>query len=264
MIETTILDKIIDNKRKEVEYLKSQKSIEAIKRESSEVENAIDIFNLLINSKNVNIIAEIKKASPSKGVIRTDFDPLTIAKSFERAGAAAISTLTDERFFQGKLSYLSDIRKIVDLPLLRKDFIIDPYQVYESRLAGADFILLIVSALDATLIKELLDLSHEQGLNAIVEVHDELEMETALDIGSRIIGINNRNLKTFEVSLDVAVRLSKMVDGNRVVISESGINSHEDINMLRSYGINSFLIGEKFMESADPGKDLLNLLENCN
>ncbi|HJW45153.1 MAG TPA: indole-3-glycerol phosphate synthase TrpC [Lysobacter sp.] len=205
------------------------------------------------------VIAEVKKASPSKGLIRADFRPAEIARSYEAGGAACLSVLTDVDFFQGSNLYLSEARSACRLPVIRKDFIIDPYQVYEARMIGADSILLIVAALeDATLI-ELANLAGELGMDVLVEVHDIDELERALQTDCELIGVNNRNLRTFEVSLDTTLALKDAVPPDRILITESGIATREDVTRMRTAGVNTFLVGESFMREADPGAALRRL-----
>jgi indole-3-glycerol phosphate synthase len=258
-----ILDEMLRNKRIEVEKAKRSYSPNLL---SSQIENVLPPRNFHKSIKSdggVKIIAEIKCASPSKGILRENFNPPQIAKSYAHSGASAISVLTDKRFFKGDLTHLRDVRGVVSLPLLRKDFIIDPYQVYEARLYGADAILLIAGALKTKALTELLSLTHSVGMSAIVEVHSEEELEKALLAESRIIGINNRDLNTFNVSLGVSTRLMKLIPKGKIVVSESGIGSSEDITRLRDEGICTFLIGETFMKASDPGEELKNLLAKC-
>lgn len=202
------------------------------------------------------VIAEIKKASPSAGIIRADFDAGSIAHSYATAGAACLSVLTDRDYFQGDERYLHEARERCKLPVLRKDFIIDPWQVAESRVMGADCILLIVAALEQGLLADLLAQARETGMDVLVEVHDEAEMERALVLGHDFIGVNNRNLNTFETSLATTERLKKMLDGEQLLVTESGIRTRADVTRMQAGGINTFLVGEAFMREADPGQAL--------
>ena len=202
------------------------------------------------------VIAEIKKASPSKGVIRPDFDPAAIARSYQDGGATCLSVLTDVDFFQGSDAYLQQARAACALPVLRKDFVIDPYQVYEARALGADCILLIVAALADAALLELSLLAAELDLDVLVEIHDADELERALEVPSRMIGINNRNLRTFDVSLDTTLALRDRVPQDRMLITESGIATNADVARMRQAGVHAFLVGETFMRAPDPGAEL--------
>ena len=249
-----ILDKIIETKKEEVERLKKQTSVSALEETIALLEPCRDFRQALI-SEDCNIIAEVKCASPSRGRFITDFDPVRIAGVYEQNGAAAISVLTDEKYFAGHKNYLTQIKQKVKLPLLRKDFIIDPLQIYETRAIGADAILLIVHILRNKL-TEFISSSKELGLNPLVEVHTEKELELALTAGAEIIGINNRNLDTFVTDIETSRRLRAQMPADKVVIAESGITERKDIESLMQAGINAFLIGEALITAPDIGKKL--------
>ncbi|OGI01949.1 MAG: hypothetical protein A2Y25_02985 [Candidatus Melainabacteria bacterium GWF2_37_15] len=242
----TILQEILEYKKQEVLKQKQQ---------------ARSFYKVLQAGK-FALIAEVKKASPSKGIIREDFNHIEIAQAYAKAGAAAISVLTDEKFFKGNVQYLKDIRAITDLPILRKDFIIDEFQVYETKIIGADIILLIVAALDKAQIKDYYDLSRELGLEVLVEVHDRKEFDTAVELGANIIGINNRDLKTFEVNLQNTVNIIKEgIPEGVFVISESGIQDNGDVKFLKENGVSGILVGEALMREKNIETAVLNLLK---
>jgi len=205
------------------------------------------------------VITEIKKASPSKGILRTDFEPAEIAKAYEQYGAACLSVLTDSDYFQGCNAYLQTARSACSIPVLRKDFTIDPYQVYEARAIGADAILLIVACLELNQMKELEICAHELGLDVLVEVHNAQELEQALELQTPLLGINNRNLKTFEVSLQTTLSLLSMVPDNKTLVTESGILERKDVDLMREHQVNAFLVGEAFMRANNPGLALKDL-----
>lgn len=205
------------------------------------------------------VIAEIKKASPSRGILREDFDPGQIATSYEKGGAACLSVLTDVDFFKGADAYLQQARAACSLPVLRKDFIVDPYQIYEARVLGADAVLLIVAALNDAMLLELLQLTRHLGMDALVEVHDAEELQRALAVPAPLLGINNRDLRSFETSLDVTLDLLEQIPEDRIVVTESGIHTVEDVVLMRSRGVNAFLVGEAFMKAPEPGERLAEL-----
>ena len=205
------------------------------------------------------IIAEIKRASPSKGVIRDKFNPAKIATSYQKGGATCLSVLTEADFFMGEDEHLREAKAACSLPMLRKDFIVDPYQVYESRSVGADCILLIVACLGDAQLRELNDLAYHLDMDVLIEVHDEDELERALQLNNRLIGINNRNLHSFEVSLDTTLRLLDKVPNDRIVVTESGIHTAEDVELLQQQAVNAFLVGEAFMRADEPGEKLAEL-----
>lgn len=221
-----------------------------------------DFRGALANPAGTALIAEVKKASPSKGIIREDFDPVAIARTYAANGASCLSVLTDAPYFQGKLEYLQQIRDAVSIPLLRKDFIIDPWQIYESRVSGADAILLIVAALGQNDLKSMLNLARENGLAALVEIHDTAELQDALTAGADLIGVNNRDLHTFRTSLEVTLGIAATMpkQRNSLLVSESGIFTREDVLRLESAGVNAILVGESLMRESDIGAKVRELL----
>lgn len=250
-----ILERIVEAKRKEVASLKEERPLSWFEEALRDLSPPRD-FRGAISRRPCSIIAEVKKRSPSKGRIREDFDPFKIAALYQENGAAAISVLTDEEFFEGSRTYLSGIRKIVDLPLLRKDFIIDPYQIYETRILGGDALLLIACLLEEEQLREFIRLTETLSLSPLIEVHTREELDKALAAGAQIIGINNRDLRTFATDLGVTLDLIPSIPGNRIVVSESGINTREDIETLMKAGIHSFLVGEALMRAEDIGQKL--------
>ena len=252
-----ILDDILRAKREEVERRKRLASLSVL-RESPLYRETRRGFAAAVSEPGA-IIAEVKKASPSKGVIRAEFDPVAIARAYARGGAAALSVLTDEQFFQGRLEYLVAIRRAVDLPLLEKDFVIDPYQITEARAYGADAILLIVAALPADALAALAAEARAVGVDALVEVHDEDELERAKAVAPGLLGINNRDLRTFRTSLATTERLLPRVPKGCTVVAESGIETHADVARLMGAGAHAFLIGETLMRAVDPGAKLMEL-----
>lgn len=244
------LQKIMESKRREVEERKALLPLSQLKGQLAECPPPLE-FGRAIRSREPALIAEVKRSSPSKGRIREDFDPVAIARIYEKNGAAAVSVVTERRFFEGHDSFLRAIRESVQTPLLRKDFIFDPYQIYETRLLGGDALLLISRALERSQLKDFIDLASELGLSSLVEIHDEPDLEKAVAAEAGIIGINNRDLSTFTTDLEVSLRLAPLVPKGITVISESGIRSRRDIQRLRSAGIQGFLIGEVLMRAQD-------------
>ena len=254
-----ILQKIVQNKREEVARQKEILPLGELRQMLADRPPTLD-FGGAIRSRSCAVIAEVKRSSPSKGRIREDFDPVEIARIYEENGAAAISILTERRFFEGHAAYVPQIRRSVRLPLLRKDFIIDSYQISETRVLGADALLLIARILEQGQLREFLGLASELGLAALVEVHDETDLEKAVSSGARIVGINNRDLETFRTDLETSIRLVRRVPKGVTVVSESGIGSRGDIERLMGGGIHAFLVGESLMREKDVGKKLRELL----
>jgi indole-3-glycerol phosphate synthase len=257
-----ILKKIIRRKQEEIIARAEAISLGALEARlagADPVRGFADAIAARIDGGTAAVIAEIKKASPSKGVIRADLQPAAIARSYQEGGATCLSVLTDIDFFQGSDEYLRQARAASSLPVIRKDFIIDPYQVYEARSIDADCILLIVACLEETRLRELNDLAHQLGMDVLIEVHDQQELERALQVENRLIGINNRNLRTFEVSLNTTLELLAMIPDDRIVVTESGIHTREDISLMQQNHVNAFLVGEAFMRAGEPGEKLSEL-----
>jgi indole-3-glycerol phosphate synthase len=261
-----ILNKILSVKADEVAAAKKYRDLASLRREVEGDAGARRTVRGFENSLRTNIaagragvIAEVKKASPSKGVLRADFHPADIAASYESHGASCLSVLTDVNFFQGSPEYLRQARAACTLPVLRKDFMVDMYQVYEARAMGADAILLIVSALDHGLMAELEACALELGMDVLVEVHDGDELTAALKLQTRLVGINNRNLRTFETSLDTTIGLLPRIPADKLVVTESGIRVQDDVKRMRDANVHAFLVGEAFMRAPDPGAELRRL-----
>ena len=253
-----ILDEIAAKRKIRLEREKEAVPLETVKKAAETAPPARN-FKAAIQKKSLSVIAEVKKASPSKGIIRADFHPVEIAKAYEAAGADALSVLTEEDYFQGSLESLRKIHAEVSLPVLRKDFIFDPYQIYEARAAGADAVLLIAALLEKDTLKEFGKLARSLGLAVLAEAHKEAELSAALEAGADIVGINNRDLKTFRVDLGVTARLAKLVPKGVTLVSESGVGGHADAETLRQAGADAVLVGETLMRSADAGKTLREL-----
>jgi indole-3-glycerol phosphate synthase len=258
-----ILKKILAVKAQEVAETQTIKTLATVRAEAERAVPVRDFTGAIrarIAAGQAAVIAEIKKASPSKGVLRVDFHPAEIAASYARHGAACLSVLTDEQFFQGSAEYLKQARAACKLPVLRKDFIVDEYQIYQSRAMGADAILLIAAALDVAQMQAFEGLAHNLGMAVLVEVHDGDELDAALQLSTPLIGVNNRDLRTFEVSLkttlDLLPRIASSSSGDRIVVTESGILKAEDVKLMRGHQVHAFLVGEAFMRAADPGVEL--------
>lgn len=255
----TVLDRIIDARRAAIAHRKKTVPETALRFGVKHAKPVRD-FAAALTRDSINVVAELKKASPSRGLIRADFEPVALARSLEAGGAAAISVLTEEEFFQGDLKHLRDARAAVGLPVLRKDFIIDPWQVWEARATDADSFLLIVAGLGESLLGELLSLGRELGMEPLVEVHTREELARALAAGARILGVNNRDLRTLEVRVEISEELIEAIPDECIAVCESGLGSHADLTRLRAAGFNAFLIGEHLMAQADPAAALRKLL----
>jgi indole-3-glycerol phosphate synthase len=261
-----ILNKILDVKADEVKAAKQYRDLPSLRRDvesDQEARAQLRDFEASLRGKvtagHAAVIAEVKKASPSKGVIRADFNPAEIAVSYAAHGAACLSVLTDEKFFQGAPDYLKQARAACTIPVLRKDFIMDPYQIYEARSWGADAILLIVAALDHGLMRDLEACAHELGMSVLVEVHDGAELDAALTLKTALLGINNRNLRTFETTLETTLGLLPKIPANKLIVTESAITTAEDVKRMRAANVHAFLVGEAFMRAPEPGVELARL-----
>lgn len=258
----TILEKINARKQQEITERSAKVPLADLKARAADQPASRGFVRAMesrLDQGQSAVIAEIKKASPSKGIIRADFDPADIARSYAQAGATCLSVLTDRDFFQGSEENLQQARAACDLPVIRKDFLIDPYQIYEARAIGADCVLLIVASLEKQQLMKLNDLAAEIGLDVLIEVHNEAELEVALETDNRLIGINNRNLHTFETSLDTTLQLLDKIGDERIVVTESGILQSRDVEIMRAVGVNAFLVGEAFMRTSEPGEALRKL-----
>lgn len=261
-----ILHKILDVKNDEVAAARKHRSLQSLR---GDVESDASLraglrgfeagLRRTIAAGRAGVIAEVKKASPSRGVLRADFRPGAIAESYARHGAACLSVLTDKHFFQGDEAYLREARGACELPVLRKDFMVDPYQIYEARAMGADAILLIVAALDHGLMREMEACAMELGMDVLVEVHDDDELTAALTLRTPLLGINNRNLRTFDTTLDTTIGLLPRIGNDKLVVTESGIMAAADVKRMRDANVHAFLVGEAFMRAPDPGVELANL-----
>ena len=259
-----ILDKIVAVKLQEVAAAKTRKSLELVRADAESrvlTRDFVGAIRAKMAQGKPAVIAEVKKASPSKGVIREDFIPADIAQSYAEFGAACLSVLTDAQFFQGSVDYLKQARASCQLPVLRTDFMVDPYQIYESRCMGADAVLLIAACLDDVQMKEMEAIAFDLDMAVLVEVHDQAELERALRLKTPLIGINNRNLKTFEVSLDTTLGLRSQVPSDRILVTESGIHTRDDVLRMGAAGVNAFLVGEAFMRAPEPGEALAQLFD---
>ncbi|WP_424948044.1 indole-3-glycerol phosphate synthase TrpC [Candidatus Spongiihabitans sp.] len=257
-----ILSEILATKAAEVTQRAQRLPLSALRQQCEAVARTrgfVDAIAGQIVRGGAAIIGEIKKASPSQGIIRHNFDPAAIAESYAKCGATCLSVLTDEKYFQGHDDYLGQARSACTLPVLRKEFIIDPYQIYESSVIGADAVLLIVSALGDATILELAALARDLGLDVLLEVHDQPELERALLLPYKLIGINNRNLRTFETTLNTTIDLLAQIPADRIVVTESGVHTAEDVALMREHGVNAFLVGEALMRADAPGEKLRQL-----
>lgn len=257
--EKTILDKIVDARRESIRHRKRVLPEVALKIAVQTAEPPRDFAGALTRNT-YNVIAELKKASPSRGVLREDYRPALLAPQLESAGAAALSVLTEEEFFLGSLAHLKEVKKATHIPILRKDFIVDPWQVWEARAAGADTFLLIAAALDDATMSELLELGRSLKMEPLVEVHSREELDRVLAAGVKIVGVNNRDLRNFEVRLETSLELVESIPNDCIAVTESGLNTHADLARLRAAGFDAFLVGEMVMKADDPGESLRVLI----
>jgi indole-3-glycerol phosphate synthase len=260
----SVLDEIVAHKRTEVAAAKAERPLADLERQLDDASPVRPFAAALAMGDSMRLIAEIKKASPSAGLIREDFDPVAIAQTYADHGAACLSVLTDERFFQGQLEFLTAVRKAVALPVLRKDFLIDPYQLVEARVAGADCVLLIAECLTETELADLFARTIELGMDALIEIYEPENLDRVLALNPRLLGINNRNLKTMTTSLSHTLDLIERVPNNVLLVSESGIRTHEDVVRLHSAGVQAMLVGESLMRSDDIGEKVDELLGRDN
>lgn len=259
---STILDRIVSTKIEEVRQAKSQVPIGTLREQLIDLPPCRDFLAALQGHDSIRLIAEVKKASPSKGIIRSDFDPVAIAESYERGGAACLSVLTDETYFQGSLAYLAAVKREVGLPVLRKDFIIDEYQLIEARVAGADAVLLIAECLETLQLDRLYRQARELGLHVLIELYDPDNLPKVLATGCPLVGVNNRDLKSFEVDLQHTLRLRQAIPADRCLVGESGISSSEDARLLFAGGVQAILVGESLMRQPDVESAVRSLLNN--
>jgi len=254
-----LLEQIVSNKKREVASLEASRPLGIITSALGKIEKPRSFKQNLQGSGALKIIAEVKRASPVKGLLCSDFDPVRLARAYQRGGAGAISVITENKYFKGDPNYISQVKKCTELPILRKDFILNEYQVFESRVLNADAVLLIVSILDQYMLRRLVNLAADLGMAALVEVHNKEELKQAIDAGAEVVGINNRNLKTFSVTLSTTLELAGDIPKDTLVVSESGITSREDILLLEQAGVDAALVGENLVRSKDPSARLKEL-----
>ena len=258
---TDLLGAIVAATRRSVEVRSATTSLADVTRRAETVEPRPGLFSSALSTQGrYNVIAECKRRSPSRGVLKAEYDPVRIARSYTEAGAAAISVLTEPAFFDGSLEHLAAVRQATTLPVLRKDFIVDPYQIFEARAAGADAVLLIVAAVSAKDLTHLHRVATDQGLDVLVEVHESAELDSAVEAGATIVGVNNRNLKTLAVNTDISAQVLRRIPPGVVTVAESGLKTAADLERLRGLGYSAFLMGERFMTEPDPGAALKELL----